>query len=58
MDRYKAYLLPGVAALVVLSYYAWRWASGGSPEPAATPTAPEAAMEAKEALPGKGGGST
>ena len=27
MDRYKAYLLPGVAALVVLTYYVWRWTS-------------------------------
>lgn len=39
MDRYKAYLLPGVAALLVLSYYVWRWTSADDPEPAATPTA-------------------
>lgn len=48
MDRYRAYLLPGAAAVLVLSYYAWRWASGVDvTEPAATPAAPKAAAESK-----------
>ncbi|MCX4245632.1 hypothetical protein [Paraliomyxa miuraensis] len=48
LDRYKAYILPGAAALVLLAYYAWRWTSGAVEEPApaevpatgSTPTAP------------------
>jgi hypothetical protein len=48
MDRYKAYLLPGVAALLLLAYYVWRWTSGGSaPEPEAPAKATKAASEPK-----------
>lgn len=50
MDRYKAYLLPGAAAVLVLAYYAWRWASGvDMTEPAKAPAAPEAAADSKTA---------
>lgn len=48
MDRYKAYLLPGAAAVLVLSYYAWRWASGVDvTEPARAPASPKAAADSK-----------
>lgn len=54
MDRYKAYLLPGAAAVLVLSYYAWRWTSGADvTEPAATPAAPKAAADSKAAASSK-----
>ena len=44
MDRVKAYVLPGAAALLVLSYYAWRWATGvDATEPAAPPAESKAA---------------
>jgi hypothetical protein len=49
MDRLKAYVLPGAAALLVLSYYAWRWATGvDATEPAATPAATQAESKAAE----------
>jgi len=47
MERYRAYLLPGVAALIVLAYYAWRWTSGSAPEP----PAPAASTDAKTPAP-------
>lgn len=33
MDRFKPYLLPLAAALVLLAYYVWRWTSGGAAGP-------------------------
>jgi hypothetical protein len=48
MDRYKAYLLPGVAALLLLAYYVWRWtSSGNAPEPEEPAKATKAASEPK-----------
>jgi len=44
MDRYRAYLLPGVAALIVLAYFGWRWTTNsGAVEPTSTPAAPKGA---------------
>lgn len=39
MDRYKAYLLPAGAAVLVLAYYGWRWSS--SPDTPETPPSTE-----------------
>lgn len=48
MDRYKAYLLPGAAAVLVLAYYMWRWTSGVDvTEPSAAPATPKAAVDSK-----------
>lgn len=48
MDRYRAYLLPGVAAVLVLAYYAWRWGAGAdATEPTKTPAAAKGPAEAK-----------
>jgi hypothetical protein len=50
MDRYKVYLLPGVAALLLLAYYVWRWtSSGAAPEPEVPAKATKAASEPKAA---------
>lgn len=44
MERYRAFLLPGIAALLLLAYYGWRWASpeAESAPPAPAPTATDA----------------
>lgn len=60
MDRYRSFLLPGVAALVVLAYYAWRWSSGvapvepaPAPAPATSPKTPAPAEAPVEPIPAK-----
>lgn len=57
MERYRAYLLPGVAAVLVVSYYAWRWAAGAdATEPAKTPAAAKEPSDAKAAGGASAGG--
>jgi hypothetical protein len=49
MERYKVYLLPGVAALLLLAYYVWRWtSSGAAPEPEVPAKATKATKAASE----------
>ncbi len=46
VDRYKPYLLPGVAALVLLAYFVWTALSGSS-EAESTEAATPATAPAK-----------
>lgn len=57
MDRSKAYVLPAAAALLVLSYYAWRWATGVDATEPAAPPAESKAAESKAAAPSKASAS-